>query len=102
MSNADPYIPTVSGNLGMVDKEFVGDDGVSRGPPLSANLSGLGVIPAAAPLLVIHDHERAIAELVSARRNHHTVVVAGDREIPAGDFGTCHERWLRATGRGVE
>src|ERR1043166_1615601 len=88
-SHTDPDVTSASRNLGMIDEESVGRADLSHRSPTPADLSSLSVVPAATELLVVYDHEGAIAKLVRARRNHDAVVVRGYGQISARGLGTA-------------
>src|ERR1700722_5030121 len=100
--DADSYVLSVAGNLGMIDAESVWQRDLTLRPPATAHLSRLRVIPAATALLVVDNHEWTFAERAAPGRNHDAAVIVRSRRVITRLFRTRYQRRHRVTGRGIK
>src|SRR5260370_12835511 len=81
MVNLNPHVLAAARNGGVAYKITGLNRRPPRSSPFTADLPGLGVVPAAATLFVIDDNKRVLAELRATLRNNNPIVVCRKRNV---------------------
>src|SRR5882672_5767519 len=102
MSDADPHILTVAGDVRVIDFEVFGHHRLPSGAPCTADLARLCVVPTTPEFLVIDDHKSAIAEIRSASIDLDALVIYRNRDVATGHVLTRHERRAGPTSRRIK
>src|SRR4029077_6691245 len=86
----------------MVGQESLRNHCLARRSPSASDLSGVSVVPTAAKCLVVHNHKRTVAKLISAGVGLDTVLVGRNLDVTTVDWRTRHQRRLHSACRRVE